>query len=100
LRIDDRIPIFCATNGRPLSSSAVRELLKRLAKRAKVDAQIQPHGFRRGFIGRLAAAGIPLSVISQAANHADVLTTLVYLRRTGLGNEAVPVLRTFDWDNR
>jgi integrase len=82
-----------------ISGSGVRELLKRLAKRAGLNGvRITPHAFRHGFVHRLAAAGVPISIISQACGHADVLTTFLYLRRTGLGNESVAALRRFDWN--
>lgn len=96
LRIDDRVALFCSCQGRPISGSGVRELLKRLARRADIEERLTPHSFRRGFV-TTTAARLPLGVVSQALNHASPLTTLIYLKRTGLGNEAVAAMREFDW---
>lgn len=97
LRIGDRVPLFCSTKGRPLSGSAVRLMLQRLAQRASIQERISPHGLRRGFVA-VTAARLPLAVVSQALNHAEPLVTMIYLKRTGLGNEGVAAIRDFQWD--
>lgn len=48
-------------------------------KLAKIKRRISLHGLRHGFCSRLAEAGKPLYVIKEAARHADLSTSLIYV---------------------
>lgn len=56
-------------------SAAFREA-QRLAG---IKRRITFHGLRHGFCSKLAEAGKPLYVIKEAARHADVSTSLIYV---------------------
>lgn len=57
------------------ASKAFREA----RKAAGIKRRISFHGLRHGFCSKLAEAGKPLYVIKEAARHADVSTSLIYV---------------------
>jgi integrase len=80
-------PLFWPANGRgrPLvarrmSDPAVRLLLQRRAKQARVRA-FTPHDLRRSFISDLLDAGADMATVQRLAGHANVQTTSKYDRR-------------------
>jgi len=72
-------PLFCTLKGGRLQSSYVRDLCKRLARRAGIDKRVHPHIFRHTHARELDDAGIPLRVISAQLGHARPSTTDTYL---------------------
>ena len=69
-----------AIERRRLSDQAVAELVRRLARRAKV-ARFSPHDVRRTFIGDLLDAGVDLPTVQALAGHSSPTTTAGYDRR-------------------
>lgn len=65
---------------RRLSDQAVAQLVRRLARRAKV-ARFSPHDVRRTFIGDLLDAGVDLPTVQALAGHSSPATTAGYDRR-------------------
>lgn len=87
VRGDDPGPLFWPANGRgrPLmhrrmTDAAVRLLLQRRARQAKVRA-FTPHDLRRSFISDLLDAGADMVTVQKLAGHASVGTTSSYDRR-------------------
>lgn len=65
------------------SSRCFKERASRAFREARNKAEINPklsfHSLRHGFCTRLAEAGKPLYVIKEAARHADVSTSMIYV---------------------
>jgi site-specific recombinase XerD len=78
-------PLFCAADGAPLTRSRLDHLLRRLAVRAGIAAEIpsgaMAHAFRHHYGVQLAAVrGVPLPVVQRLLGHADPRTTSIYTR--------------------
>ena len=86
LRGTDDGPLLCPVDkaGRiriaRLSGQAVRQLLLRRARRAKVAA-FAPHDVRRTTVSDLLDAGVDIATVQRLAGHASVTTTARYDRR-------------------
>ena len=89
-------PLFCVisgrTAGRPWSSTAVREELRRLGLRAGVRRRFAPHQLRHAHAVEMAREGVPLNVIQRQLGHTNLGITSVYLQ--GIDNgEIIDVVR-------
>ena len=87
VRGDEPGPLFWPANGRGrslmarrMSDAAIRLLLQRRAKQARVRA-FTPHDLRRSFISDLLDAGADMVTVQKLAGHANVQTTARYDRR-------------------
>lgn len=67
--------------GRPLSPTAVRQMLTRLADRAGVRGNFNPHAFRHACAREWLQNGADLATVSQLLGHSDVRTTAKYYAR-------------------
>jgi site-specific recombinase XerD len=82
-----------------MTDGAVAELVRRLARKAKI-ASFSPHDCRRTWIGDLLQAGADIAVVGALAGHASVTTTARYDRRGDQTRKAasellhVPFVRT------
>jgi site-specific recombinase XerD len=65
---------------RRMSDQAIAELVRRLARKAKI-ARFSPHDMRRTFIGDLLDGGADLATVQGLAGHASPTTTSRYDRR-------------------
>jgi len=61
---------------KPLTTSGLRGILKRLAKRAGVEGKFNPHSFRHLFAREYLKAGGDLATLSKLMGHRDVTTTV------------------------
>jgi len=74
-------PVFrtlrCDNSGcySPLTSNAIYQLLRRLAKKAGVNSDFNPHSFRHAVIRGWLSNGMPLSLASQLAGHSSLSIT-------------------------
>jgi integrase/recombinase XerD len=73
------VKLFCTLAGGRIQPSYVRDLCKRLAKRAGIEKRVHPHIFRHTHARELDDAGVPLRVISAQLGHARPSTTDTYL---------------------
>ncbi|HVF02863.1 MAG TPA: tyrosine-type recombinase/integrase [Rubrobacteraceae bacterium] len=81
---DARKPLFVSREGggdRPLTTRAVRYLVKKYANSAGITKAISPHSIRHTVGTNMAVNEAPLLVIQQFLGHADPKTTLRYIRR-------------------
>ncbi len=79
LGLGRRSRLFCTLEGKPIDTSYVRHLMKRLATKAGIEKRVHAHGLRHSFAAGLMAEGVPVNVISAALGHSSVATTAVYL---------------------
>jgi integrase len=62
-----------------MSDQYVRALLGRLGAAAGLEKRLHPHGLRHTHAAELAAAGVPVNVISRQLGHANSGVTARYL---------------------
>lgn len=79
--INGHAPIFCTLHGASVSSSYVRVLLPRLAKKAGIVKRVHPHGLRHTHAAELAREGVPARLIQEQLGHGSLQTTDAYLRK-------------------
>jgi len=81
---DARKPLFTSREGggdKPLTTRAVRYLVKKYADDAGIRKAISPHSIRHTVGTNMAVNQAPLLVIQQFLGHSDPKTTLRYVRR-------------------
>lgn len=74
----DAAAVFINSRGGRMTEGGIRELLKRLEKRAGVT-NVHPHRFRRTLATMLAARGMAVQEIQKILGHSQVNTTLGYI---------------------
>jgi integrase len=72
--------LFCTCSGRRMSTSYVRQLLPRLARRAGIEKRVHPHGLRHTHAAELAAENMPLNMIQAQLGHSNAATTSRYIQ--------------------
>ncbi|CAA9493461.1 MAG: Site-specific tyrosine recombinase XerD [uncultured Rubrobacteraceae bacterium] len=90
-RTDARKPLFASREGRdkPLTTRAIRYIVKKYARAARITKAISPHSIRHTVGTNMAVNEAPLLVIQQFLGHSDPKTTLRYIRRAeDLANRA------------
>ena len=84
-------PLFCVidgrTRGRPLTTTSVRQQLRRAAVKAGVRRRFAPHQLRHAHAVEMAREGVPLNVIQRQLGHANLGITSVYLQ--GIDNTEI-----------
>ena len=75
--------IFCQITqgalGRPIESSYVRHLMKRLAVKAGLDKRVHAHGLRHTMASEMRAENIDIGIISKHLGHSSIATTARYI---------------------
>jgi site-specific recombinase XerD len=88
LGIPSRVQLFCTIAEdedrygglwRPLSTTYVRSLIKRLARTAAIDKRVHPHALRHTMAFEWAMAGVPAHVIQAQLGHSSLAVTGKYL---------------------
>jgi site-specific recombinase XerD len=83
LGVPPRAPLFCtiaANNlGHPVRTAYVRDMLKRVGRKAGIEKRVHPHGLRHTHAFELAQEGTPLHVIKAQLGHTSVATTERYI---------------------
>jgi len=84
-------PLFCVidgrTRGRPLTTTSVRQQLRRAAAKAAVRRRFAPHQLRHAHAVEVAREGVPLNVIQRQLGHANLAITSAYLQ--GIDNAEI-----------
>lgn len=73
--------IFRSDDGRPLTRCGIYQMLERLANKANVKSNFNPHAFRHGFARELLSNGADLATVSRLMGHEDITTTLRFYAR-------------------
>jgi site-specific recombinase XerD len=79
--ISGRAPVFCTLAGARVSTSYVRQLMPRLARRAGIERRCNPHSLRHTMAAEMRDEGAPLDRIQAQLGHASLDGTSHYLRR-------------------
>jgi integrase/recombinase XerD len=79
---DQMASLFVRRNGRPLDTSVLDRIVRRLAGTAGVamPGEAAAHAFRHSYGEGLAVRGVPVPVIQQLLGHASASTTAIYTR--------------------
>lgn len=80
LNINGRSPVFCTLTGEPLTPQYVRNLLPRLALKARIEKRVHAHGLRHTHAFELANEALPIHIIQQQLGHVSLATTDRYIR--------------------
>jgi len=81
---DARKPLFASREGgghKPLTTRAVRYIVKKYASDAGITKAISPHSIRHTVGTNMAVNEAPLLIIQQFLGHSDPKTTMRYVRR-------------------
>ena len=73
------VPLFCSQKCRKMSSTMVREMLIRLARRTGIEKRVHPHGLRHTMAYELLMEGVPIPIIQRQLGHISLQTTDTYL---------------------
>jgi site-specific recombinase XerD len=79
--IGGRSTVFCTLSGGPVAPRYVRNLLRRLARKAGIERRVNPHAFRHTLASELVAEGVNVVQIQHVLGHASLDGTAHYLRR-------------------
>jgi site-specific recombinase XerD len=71
--------LFCTLKGGPVSSTYVRAMFKRIARRTSIEKRVHPHGLRHTHAVELDAAGFTVLEIQKQLGHEHLNTTAIYL---------------------
>jgi integrase/recombinase XerD len=70
--------IFLSARGTKLSTARLWQIVKRIAQRSGLAANVYPHLLRHSFATHLLSNGADLRIIQEMLGHADISTTQVY----------------------
>lgn len=78
----DTTYVFITKFHKPLSTQAVRNLVKKYADMAGLEKKITPHVFRHSFASLLLEEGVDIKYIQDFLGHSSIATTQIYLHTT------------------
>ncbi len=96
LGIENDAPLFCTLKGKKLDSRYVRELMPRLAERAKIAKRVHFHGLRHTMAFELAGEGLPIHLIQQQLGHSNAAITSRYLAHLNPA-ETIAAMKARSW---
>jgi integrase/recombinase XerD len=70
--------IFLSARGAKLTTARLWQIVKRIAQRSGLAANVYPHLLRHSFATHLLSNGADLRIIQEMLGHADISTTQVY----------------------
>ena len=70
--------VFLSTRGGRLTTVRIWQIVKAVARRSGLEANIYPHLLRHSFATHLLSNGADLRIIQEMLGHADISTTQVY----------------------
>lgn len=69
----------------PVSETTVQGALRRTVKKLKIAKNVYPHVFRHSYATHLLEAGVPIQHVQRCLGHRSLVTTMIYLHVTELG---------------
>ena len=70
--------LFANTRGDPLSTQALRQRLRKVAKAAAIERRVTPHMFRHTAATLLIEEGVDIRFVQRLLGHASISTTEIY----------------------
>ena len=70
--------VFLSIRGKRLTTVRIWQIVKAVARRSGLDANVYPHLLRHSFATHLLGNGADLRIIQEMLGHADISTTQVY----------------------
>lgn len=70
--------LFNNTRGRPLSSQALRQRLRKVAESAAIERRVTPHMLRHSAATLLIEEGVDIRFVQRLLGHASISTTEIY----------------------
>ena len=70
--------LFCTLKGGKLDDRYIREMVKRLAGKAKIKKHVFPHSLRHSFAADLYRKTRNIRIVQEALGHVDLSTTMIY----------------------
>jgi len=71
--------LFVGWNNSPYDDSSIREILKKAAKKTKLQKRVHPHMLRHSFATHLIQNGYSALEVQPLLGHQDINTTMVYV---------------------
>lgn len=86
------------TKGQPYSETSVRELIKKIAKKANIKTSVTPHKLRHSFATHLLEKGVDIRYIQALLGHDSLRTTEIYthISNRDINNITNPLDDIFD----
>ncbi len=76
-------------NGKRISQRSIQNIIKKYAKKAKINKKISPHTLRHTFATHLLQNGADIVVIKDLLGHSNLSTTQIYIHVTNKYKEGV-----------
>lgn len=73
------------TATQPVSETTVQGALRRTVKKLKISKHVHPHTFRHSYATHMLEAGVPIQHVQRCLGHRSLVTTMIYLHVTSLG---------------
>ena len=89
-------PLFSTLKGGPILAAYVRNLMKRIARKARIAKRVHCHGLRHSFAAGMADEHKDIRVIQMLLGHSSLQTTQVYVNHLR-PMAALDAIRTRTW---
>ncbi len=73
------------TATQPVCETTVQGALRRTVKKLKIGKHVYPHVFRHSYATHMLEAGVPIQHVQRCLGHRSLVTTMIYLHVTQLG---------------
>jgi integrase/recombinase XerD len=72
------VNLFHAPLGAPMTDSAIRQLIGKLGRRARLGRVVTPHMLRHSTAEEMVEAGVGIDVVQELLGHRSIVTTQIY----------------------
>jgi integrase/recombinase XerD len=70
--------LFTTLQGHPVYDVYIRQVMKRITKKAHIDKNVHPHTLRHSFATDLYRYSKDIMLVQKALGHSDISTTMIY----------------------